>query len=177
MSGPRPALLAFGLLTLVAALLLWWRARVGQARSGLPRGEVIYSDTGEWMEAEPLFAPRYRLAGKPDYLIRSGRSLVPVEIKPGRRAAEPYASDILQLAAYCLLVQEAFGERPAHGVLRYKDRTFRIPYDHRLEAALLETLDDMRSDMQRADVARSHADPMRCSACGLRADCHQALVD
>lgn len=177
MNAAQAALLAVVLLAALAALLLWALARAGRRRSGLPHGEIVYGDTGEWMAAESLFAPRYRLTGKPDYLVRNADGLVPVEVKPGRRAAEPYQADILQLAAYCLLVQEARGQRPPYGLLRYEGRTFRIPYDAALESALLRTLDDMRAAAQSSDVPRSHADPVRCRYCGLREDCHQSLVD
>jgi len=173
----QAVLLVFVLLAALAALLLWRLARAGRARSGLPRGEIVYGDTGEWMAAESLFAPRYRLTGKPDYLVRNADGLVPVEVKPGRRAAEPYEADIMQLAAYCLLVQATRGERPPYGLLRYEGRTFRIAYDATLENALFDTLDAMRADAQRSDVPRSHTDPVRCRYCGLREDCHQSLVD
>ncbi|NLG27226.1 MAG: Dna2/Cas4 domain-containing protein [Chloroflexi bacterium] len=177
MSHGSWALLALGLAALLLALLLWWRAREGRTASGLPAGEIVSSDMGDWVTAKPLFSARYRLAGKPDYLVETKEGLVPVEVKPGRRAPEPYDADVLQLAAYCLLVEEASGRRPSHGLLRYADRTFRIPYDLALEAALHDTLDAMRTDARCADVPRSHADASRCRFCGLRADCGQSLLD
>jgi len=176
-SDARLWLLALGLAALATAVLLWGRARAGRARSGLPRGEVVYADTGDWMASEPLYAPRYRLSGKPDYVVRAGHALIPVEVKPGRRATEPYDGDVMQLAAYCLLVEETSGKRPPYGLLRYAEQTFRIPYDQRLYEALLSTLEDMRVDFAQRDVPRSHADPLRCRYCGLRQDCRQALAD
>jgi len=164
-----------GVAGLIAGLL-WWRARRGRERSGLPRGEVVYGDTGEWMVAEPLFAPRYRLTGKPDYLVQTCDGLVPVEVKPGRRALEPYESDVLQLAAYCLLVHEVSGRRPPYGLLRYNERTFRIPYDAPLEDHLIDVLRAMRSAATSQNVPRSHEDPERCRHCGLREVCRRSLA-
>jgi CRISPR-associated exonuclease Cas4 len=174
-SGLRLGLLALGLAALAGAAGLWWRARTGRARSGLPRGEVVYADTAGWMAAESLWAPRYHLTGKPDYLVREGRALVPVEVKPGRHASTPYDGDVMQLAAYCLLAEEALGERPPYGLLRYAEHTFRIPYDEPLRQALLDVLDGMRADLTRSDVERSHDDAVRCRRCGLREDCGQAV--
>lgn len=175
MSGARLWLLVLGLLALATALWLWWRASTARARSGLPRGEVVYADMAGWMRAKPLYAPRYRLAGKPDYLVRQGQELIPVEVKPHRRSAEPYEADILQLAAYCLLVEEDLGAPPACGLLRYAERTFRIPYEPHLRESLMATLQAMRSDLEQPDVPRSHEDPVRCRYCGVRQDCQQAL--
>lgn len=163
-----------GLATLaVAALALWlWvRAARAQRLTGLPRGRVVYEDTAGWTESRPLFAPEYGLSGKPDYLIQQGRYTIPIEVKPGRRATVPYDADIMQLAAYCLLVQETTGQRPPHGLLRYAEHTFEIPYDARLERALLATLDAMRDDLDADDVTPSHQDPVRCRHCGHREVC------
>ena len=65
-------LLLFSLLLLGIALWLALRARRGQQRSGLPQGRLVYADTGRWSAvARPYFSPRYRLTGKPDYLVAS----------------------------------------------------------------------------------------------------------
>lgn len=159
------------------AYLTWRSARGARMRAGLPKGQVIYADTGAWTRCPPLRAPRYGLSGKPDYMLRVGRQTVPVEAKPSRRAPEPYEADIMQLAAYCLLVEETSGQRPPYGLLHYADHTFRIPYTPALRASLLGLLDDMRADMDQADVPRTHDDPQRCRFCGQRAHCDVSLVD
>ena len=167
-----PLLLASLLLYL--ALWLMRRASRNQQRSGLPEGKLVYADTGRWSEvAKPYFSQRYRLTGKPDYLVETDDGLVPVEVKrspapPGGRA---YDSHVMQLAAYCLLVEEAHDEAPPHGVIRYADATVQIDWTDDLRTLLLATLDDMRDDLTRRDVARSHDDAARCAACGVRHAC------
>lgn len=167
------------LAALVAAILLagifWWRARRNRAAAGLPSGQVIYDDSGAWERAPSLYAPRYALAGKPDYVLRQGQQVIPVEVKPSRRAPAPYEADVLQLAAYCLLVEESLGSRPPYGLLRYQDRTFCIPYDLALQEKLLATLAAMRRDLRQRDVSRSHNEPQRCYFCGHRQHCGQSL--
>ena len=120
---------------LLGGLLLWLGRRQRQS-SGLPAGTVLYRDTGEWQETErPLRSRRYGLVGRPDYLVQTrdrGKSfVVPVEVKSRARPAQPYASHILQLATYCLLVEENFDAAPPYGLLRYADATLRIDVHRR----------------------------------------------
>lgn len=163
------------LLALLGGLLLWLGRRQRVA-SGLPPGEVVYSDTGQWEQpARPLRSRRYGLVGRPDYLVdvRQGRRTftVPVEVKSRQRPPQPYASHILQLAAYCLLVEDNFDSRPPYGLLRYADATLRIPFTDDLRRQVLAAADDIRQARRAPDMARSHDEPGRCVACGYRSAC------
>jgi CRISPR-associated exonuclease Cas4 len=159
----------------MGAILL---SRRWQRQSGLPPGEVIYTDSGAWhANAEPLFDSALRLAGKPDYLVeQADGSIIPVEVKSGLAPREPYPGHVLQLMAYCLLVEATYGTRPAHGILQYQDRAFAVDYTWQLEQDLLEALDDMRADRDAADVRRDHDDGRRCRACGFRERCADSLA-
>ncbi|MBC7234548.1 MAG: CRISPR-associated protein Cas4 [Chloroflexi bacterium] len=168
-------LVALGII-LLALYKTWRRAQRTQRLAGLPRGRIIYADGADWQRSPPLRAPAFCLVGKPDYVIRKGRDTIPIELKPGRRANEPYEADVLQLAAYCLLLEEATGKRPPYGLLRYRECTFRIPYTHRLRQTLLDILQEMRRDLSATSVPRSHQDPRRCAHCGYRAVCTASLV-
>jgi len=169
-------LLAVCLLCLAAGLLLLWRSRAGQARTGLPPGEIIYADTGDWMACErPLFSNRHRLTGRPDYLVRAEGHIVPVEVKSTKGLQSPYESHLLQLMAYCLLVEETERHAPSHGLVNYPDRTFRIPYTLEARSRLIELLAEIRAGLQADDVPRSHCDPRRCQYCGFRSYCTQSL--
>ncbi len=161
----------------VAGLLLLLLSSSLRARAGLPHGEVIYSDTADWRRCEKtLFSARCALAGRPDYVVLERKGYVPIEVKPGRVFAQPQWSDVLQLAAYCCLVEDEYGRRPPHGYLKYRDRLFRIAYDRRLEKALLTVIEQMRGDLHAPDVAASHNEPQRCMHCGYRAACDQRLA-
>ena len=103
--------------------------------------------------------------------MRQGRAVIPVESKPARRSETPYPADVLQLAAYCLLVEENYGSAPPHGLLVYSERTFEIPFDAGLRQALLDTLAGMRRAEEQDMVRRSHDQPARCAACGMRGHC------
>ncbi len=172
-------ILALFLLTLLAALLLWRAARQLRAQSGLPAGtRIVYSDTGAWRKVEkPLFSRRHLLTGKPDYLLEAEGRVIPVEVKPGRTASEPQAWDIMQLAAYGLLVEEAYGSSPPYGLLKYRDQVFQIDLTTELRAELLQAMEEMQRDREAREVPRSHEQVWRCRSCGFREACGQALED
>jgi len=162
---------------LALGILLLWLARRGRARSGLPQGHVVYTDTGGWGRLKrPLFSRKFLLTGKPDYLVADGDDVIPVEVKSSRAPAQPYRSHLLQLAAYCLLVEECYRRRPPYGIIKYADRTFEVDYTPELEDELLTTMDRMRADLADGETLRNHDAPRRCRACGYRQHCDLRLV-
>lgn len=164
-------------LLIILALVLFGLAFWLRGRTGLPWARVVQSDTSADRTLErPLFSRRYGLTGKPDYLITHGKALIPVEVKPGRRAATPYHSDLMQLAAYCLLVEEQFGQAPPYGLLRYADATFRLDYTATVRTELLSILADMHDLLDADDVERDHEEAQRCNACGFRTMCEDSLA-
>lgn len=169
-------LLAAFLLFLAAGLVALRHAGLLRQRSGLPAGELVYIDTAHWAPCErPLFSDRHRLTGRPDYLVRQNNRVIPVEVKSRRGVVHPPESHVFQLLAYCLLVEESEGHPPPYGLLHYPDSTFRIPYTDRERTQVIETLRHLRQDLGTREVARSHADPRRCRACGFHAECRQGL--
>ena len=167
--------IAYGLaLLLLALLVLAWALRLRQS-TGLPWAPVLYRDTGGSVPEKPLIARRLGLVGKPDYLIELRGQIIPVEVKPGRRAARPYESDLMQLAAYCVLVEETSKIAPPYGLLRYAEQTFRLDYTEQVREEVLALLDQMRDDLDQPDCDRSHDDQRRCFSCGFFEECEQAL--
>lgn len=165
------------LILILIAVLLWFVSQRAQRASGLPAGRVVYTDTGGWGRPEkPLFSQRLQLTGKPDYLVREGAGYVPVEVKSGRAPVSgPYAAHVYQLAAYCALIAEAYGRRPAYGLIKYTDEILRVDFTPVLEAELLELLEEMRADADAEEVSRSHSSAARCRACGFREVCEESL--
>jgi CRISPR-associated exonuclease Cas4 len=162
---------------LVVSLILWWISRRLRLGTGMPGGRVIYTDTRAWRECpKPLYASHVNLAGKPDYLVKKWKYVLPVEVKSSPAPSEPYRSHVLQLAAYCLLVEAAYGMRPPYGLIRYPDRTFAVDYTPMLEDELLDTLEWMREDLREGEADRNHNDPARCRPCVYAAYCDQRLV-
>jgi len=163
------------LLLLVGAWLLWLAHRQ-QAALGLPSGQVVAIDDWPLRRLEQaLYDPAANLAGRPDFLVQQGRSLIPVEAKSTPAPRQPYPSHVLQLAAYCLLIEAVYGERPQWGVIRYADRALRVEYTPALEGQLRQVLAGMRGDLL-APPDRSHESAARCRACGFRSACDRALA-
>jgi CRISPR-associated exonuclease Cas4 len=164
-----------GLALLALALLLVMFALRLRSRTGLPWTPVTFSDTAGQILEKPLVARQLGLTGKPDYLLELRGCTIPVEVKPGRRARVPYESDLMQLAAYCVLLEETTGEPPPFGLLRYAEQTFRLDYTPHVRADLLALLEEMRADLVVDDCERSHDDVARCRACGFCDICDQSL--
>lgn len=169
------------LLLLGAGLAILWLARRGRQASGLPGGAVIYSDTGaEQAVLAPLISRRHGLIGKPDYLIeaRHGatRTMIPVEVKSRSQQGAPPSGHILQLATYCLIIEDVYGVTPSHGILRYANGSHSIAFTPELRRAVLEAAERIRAARSAPDVPRSHQDAGRCAQCGYREGCgSQAL--
>lgn len=169
-------LLVLGAALLLLAILFYWQAGRAHRSTGLPGGEVIYADPATWKPTEqPLYDAQLGLAGKPDYLVRQGEQIIPVEVKSSRTPDSPYDAHIYQLAAYCLLVERTYGSRPRYGFIHYPKRTFRVEYTAQLESALLDVLAEIRTCERQAEVARSHEQPARCDRCGYRNTCDERL--
>jgi CRISPR-associated exonuclease Cas4 len=170
-------LLFFALLGLALAVL--WLARRSHAATGLPAGRLVYSDTTRWQPVKrPFFSRSHRLTGRPDYLVRQRAVLIPVEVKSGQAPPDgPYASHVLQLAAYCLLADEAYGHRPPYGIVLYADadQTFKVDYTPALEEELLWILDEMRFALRDGNAPRDHDQIARCRACSYQSSCDQSL--
>ncbi|RMG94240.1 MAG: Dna2/Cas4 domain-containing protein [Chloroflexi bacterium] len=162
---------------LLIAVALWRLAGNWQQQTGLPDGEVIYTDSGAWFSNDqPLYASQYRLVGKPDYLVEQADGMIiPVELKSGHAPAKPWEGHVLQLAAYCLLVQENFGIRPDYGIIQYQDRAFAIEFTPELEEDLLDILAEMHEDMFAGEIHRDHDQWRLCASCGVRHVCTQRL--
>jgi CRISPR-associated exonuclease Cas4 len=164
-----------GLALLMLALLVCvWGLRL-RRRTGLPWAPVVYQDADGRAPEKPLIARRLGLVGKPDYLLDLRGQIIPVEVKPARRATRPYESDLMQLAAYCVLVEETSGVAPPYGLLRYAERTFRLDYSEQAREEVLAILDEMRAELDEPDCDRSHDDQRRCLNCGFFEQCDQAI--
>lgn len=170
-----PILLVLAGLLVVLGALQVLVGRWARRRAGLPGGQVVYRDLAE-QRGTTLRARSLPLQGRPDLLLWHGRVVVPVEVKTSRTPAQPHESHVLQLLAYCLLVEETYGTRPPHGVLRYPAREFVVPYTPDAEARLRRLIGEMlaakRADQERP---RSHTNQRRCAACGFRDHCDQVL--
>ncbi|MGQ0714615.1 MAG: CRISPR-associated protein Cas4 [Gemmatimonadaceae bacterium] len=144
-------------------------------RSGI-RGRVVASDSVVARPSRVLRSARYGISGKPDYLVQEHGRIAPVELKPARESDSPWLRDIVQLAAYCLLLEETEPRFAGYGYLRYAHRTFRIDFTERVRNELLRTIAGMRADLAARDVPPNHRDPRRCAGCMLVSVCGRVVT-
>lgn len=159
----------------IAALLRWHAARLRRKVRSLD--EVFYRDTADGRERPaPLVSRRIGLVGRPDYLVSKSGRTIPIEVKSGIAPASgvPHRGHLLQLVAYCILVEDALRRRVRHGIVRYRDRDLRVSNSWLHRRAVRRTVERIRQ--APGDVARSHREPGRCRHCGFRDDCGQSLV-
>jgi CRISPR-associated exonuclease Cas4 len=130
-------------------------------------GALVAIDAGAAVE---LRSERYRLVGRPDVLRRlpDGR-IVPIELKSRAPPPQgPPASHVVQVAAYCLVVEETTGIAPPFGLLRYADgQEFRVAWTPGRRAELLR----LRAEVDRPYDGRATPSRAKCARCGWRAGC------
>ncbi len=169
-------LFALSLLLLILGGLALARSTRLRQEGGLPAGRLIYADSAEWRPApQPLYSKTYQLIGKPDYLVETTAGVIPVEVKSSPAPKIPHLGHLLQLAAYCLLIEETSGRTPPHGLLKYADALFEVDFTWELRRELLDTMSQMRQARLVKSVARSHQQPGKCAACGFYDRCEEAL--
>ena len=151
---------------------LYFRRR----QTGLPPGAVFYTDAGRRHRGRPLVSHRYRLSGKPDYLVRTANGIVPVELKSARcPRSGPRDGDIAQVLAYCVLVEDVMAVRVPHAIIQYSDIQRTVAYGPSQRENLLAILAEIRESRGCRDVHRSHSCQARCRACGYKAVCGENL--
>ena len=169
-------LLFLAILLVILSLILSYLAARERQKTGIPAGKVIYVDASQWGRVEkPLFNPVLRLAGKPDYLVKTGGEVIPVEVKSRQSPRQPHDSHIYQLGAYCLLVEYEFGKRPSHGILHYSNKSFKIDYTREFEKKIKSLIHEIQVEESGKPPPRSHQDGRRCEHCGFHSSCDQSL--
>ena len=138
---------------------------------GLPEGELVYEDADG--QGEPLSSSGHPLIGKPDYIVKlpDGRP-VPIELKPGvHDATAPFSNHIIQVGAYCLILEDYFEQPPTHGILRYADCEFTVEYTPALRKKVIKLLTEMErcSEQQPPPLAKQRA--AKCRACTFQPIC------
>ncbi len=137
----------------------------------IPNGEITYSDLN--VPAKALFSKRYRIAGKPDYIVKKSNYYIPIEVKSGSYS-NPQKNHILQLATYCQLLEDNYSNLVPYGIIIYKNSDFKIPFDPKLRFELESVINKMRNSINKK-VVLNHNDPTKCRICSMRMYCKERL--
>jgi|GEM_PF-233512 len=141
---------------------------------GILEGRIVYTDLDK--PAEPLFSEQLRLTGKPDFIVKFKGQYIPIEVKTGITDS-PYRNHVMQLAAYCLLVEEKYNEVTPFGVLVYGGgRQFRIPFEAYLRSQMITIMEEMRTKLATGIIRRNHNLIAKCQYCSMRVHCSQKIA-
>lgn len=170
-----------GLVLLLAILLISKSRKINREIKNLKHerkiqdGKIAYSDLN--IPAKALFSRRYRISGKPDYIVKNNHNYIPVEVKTGYHI-EPQKHHVLQLAAYCQLVEDNYTGFTPHGLLIYNDtsKQFKIPFDPSLRFELESTIKKMRNLLKTNEIKRNHSDPHKCKNCSMKMYCDTKII-
>jgi len=165
---------------MVLALVFFWLSARSRKRTGIPDGEVFYQDlVGQPFAARELRSSKLGISGKPDCLIRTADGIVPVELKKSKRPparGEVYPNHMIQNLAYCALVEEQLGERVPYGLVIYAGQQVRrVEFTDANRAWLMQTIAAVQAARLQREATRNHNQRGRCSGCGVRDKCDQAL--
>ena len=126
---------------------------------------------------KPFFSSRYRITGKPDYIVKKNKHYIPVEVKTGWHN-KPQKNHTFQLATYCQLLEDEYGGLVPYGMLIYSDTSqqYMIPFDPKLRFELESSMKRMRRDLKTGNISRNHQDPHRCKNCSMGIYCKMKII-
>ncbi|GCE27263.1 hypothetical protein KDA_27470 [Dictyobacter alpinus] len=132
---------------------------------GLPPGELVYENTDGLGEA--ITSDEFPLSAKPTYIVRlPNKQLLPIDIKPiAIDSMTPDSHHVLQVATYCLILEEYAEEPPTHGLLRYTDREFPIEYTPALRKKILRHIKQMDLCAPQLPPSLTKQKASKCRAC------------
>ncbi|NLI89661.1 MAG: CRISPR-associated protein Cas4 [Epulopiscium sp.] len=142
---------------------------IKKPKHGILGANIIYSDEEG---GKLLVSDKYDLQGKPDYIFQRilGGSYIPVELKSASIKEDqnyPHEGDLMQLAAYFLIVEDLYGKRPKQGRLIYKNKMFIIKNTRSIRKEVNKHLKDMR---RMLDTGKGEVKPSfpKCRNCVCR---------
>jgi CRISPR-associated exonuclease Cas4 len=165
---------------MVLAILLFWLSARSRRKTGIPAGEVFYQDlVGQPFPAMALRSAKLGISGKPDCLIRTADGIVPVELKKSKRPparGEVYPNHMIQNLAYGALVEDQMKERVPYGLVVYAgEQVRRVEFTESNRKWLMQTISAVQAARLQQEAKRNHNQRGRCSGCGVRDRCDQAL--
>jgi len=168
-------ILMIGAVVLIAsAAWIKWSMQKKKKYYGIPDGLILYSDLN--IPAAPLFSRRYRLTGKPDYIVQKENQCIPVEVKSGK-GPHPHQSQVLQLAAYCQILEDTSGVFVPEGILVYNNVPYTIRFDPKLRFELESAMKIMRASLRSGVVKLNHHEPGRCRHCSMKQYCTNVIQE
>lgn len=103
-----------------------------------------------------LISEKYNLQGKPDFIFTNflKSKYIPIELKSGTIGESPYPKqgDLLQLAAYFLIIEDLYKYKPRTGRLIYKDCMFIVRNTRKIRQSVLSTMSSMEKMLESGEL-------------------------
>ncbi len=136
--------------------------KIKKPKLGVFGADIIYTDQKEKNKSpyveygKILYSKKYDIKGKPDYIFKKRWTgdLIPVELKSGtikKDNIKPYEGDMMQLAAYFLIIEDVYHKRPKEGRLIYSNYMFIIRNTWKLRRKTKHILADMRNMLETGE--------------------------
>lgn len=129
-------------------------------------------EAGDWVVME-LSSETLGIKGKVDCLRRRDGNIIPYEHKRGRSRKDgktpgAWPSDVIQVSAYAMLLEEETGKKVPEGRVRYHadNATVRIPLDESAKAFVKKSISrakELRAKMERPPVSSNDRLCIKCS--------------
>jgi len=127
-------------------------------------------------DSEEFISEKYGLRGKPDYVIEKDGEFIPVEEKTGRVPKGPLFSHMIQIIAYCMLIEDSMKKKPPYGILKYNGNVYRITYDENLKEVVMQLRENLLHAMKKGEAHRNHSREGKCRNCSRREICPERLA-
>lgn len=134
--------------------------------------EIVY--IGRNRKGEEISSEKYGIRGTPDYIIKINEDYIPIEEKTSNLKSPPF-HHVIQLTAYCMLVEDKYKKTPPYGILRYKEKEFKVPYEERWKKKTLELKENILRDIEKEEAHRNHDNKKKCENCLRREFCPERL--
>ncbi len=168
-------ILVIGLIMIFLSIKIRKDSNKIRKKYNIEKGDIKYSDLNK--PAKAFFSKKYRIAGKPDYIVKDKKSIIPVEFKSGFYD-KPQDHHIFQLAAYCHLIEENYQKFVPYGIVKFGDNSsFKVDFNPKIRYELEQTIEDMREMIKTKKVFRNHDDPRRCLKCSLKNICNNKVLN
>ena len=142
-------------------------------KSRVQGDDIKYSDLNR--PGVTFFSKKHGLSGRPDYIIKKNKHLIPVEVKTSSYN-NFQKGHVLQLAAYCQLIEDTFNIFVPYGILVYANKERKIFFEPGLRFELEKTLEKMRNTLLEKNIVRNHNDKKRCLNCSMKNFCNKKIM-
>ncbi len=136
--------------------------------------ETIKTNT-PWKIEHTVRSEKLNLSGRVDKIMRED-TIAPVEIKSKSPSDSVWDGDRIQVCAYAILLEEAFGENIPFGFVEYTKIQAKRPVlaSEKLRRRVLSVRDEVALilDGRVPDIC-SHGSGRRCESCGLMKECYR----